>query len=113
MLAATISHDEIVKRASLYNMNLPQNAPFDLVFNVAYGGSTTLNELFYCLRDNLSQYDQEIRNVQPIYRAPRAGDIPHSQASIIKAQRILGYNPKYSAIEGFKNACEWYYQHLK
>ena len=113
MLAATISHDEIAQRASLYNMNLPQNAPFDLVFNVAYGGSTTLSELFYCLRDNLSQYDSDIQNVQPIYRDTRAGDIPHSQASIIKAQRILGYHPKYSAIEGFKNACEWYYQHLR
>jgi dTDP-D-glucose 4,6-dehydratase len=22
-------------------------------------------------------------------------------------------NPKFSAIEGFINACEWYYQHLK
>lgn len=113
MLAATIPHDEIVKRASLYNMNLPQNAPFDLVFNVAYGGNTTLNDLFYCLRDNLAQYDPEIRNVNPIYRDNRPGDIPHSQASIIKAQRILGYNPQFSAVEGFRNACEWYYHNLK
>ena len=113
MLAATISHNEIVKRASLYNMNLPQNAPLDMVFNVAYGGNTTLNDLFYCLRENLAKYDSEIRNVQPIYRENRAGDIPHSQASIIKAQRILGYNPKFNAVEGFANACEWYYQHLK
>ena len=113
MLAATISHDEIVKRASLYNMNLPQSAPFDLVFNVAYGGNTTLNDLFYCLRENLSQYDPEIQIIEPIYRQNREGDIPHSQASIMKAQRILGYNPKFSALEGFKNACEWYYMHLK
>lgn len=113
LLAATISHDEIVKRASLYNMNLPQNAPFDLVFNVAYGGNTTLNDLFRCLQENLAKYDPEIINVQPIYRENRAGDIPHSQASIIKAQRILGYNPKFSALEGFKNACEWYYMNLK
>lgn len=113
MLAATISHDEIVKRASLYNMNLPQSAPLDMVFNVAYGGNTTLNDLFYCLRENLAKYDPEICNVQPIYRENRAGDIPHSQASIIKAQRILGYNPQYSAIDGFKNACEWYYENLR
>lgn len=113
MLAATVSHDEIVKRASLYNMNLPQSAPLDMVFNVAYGGNTTLNELFYCLRENLAKYDPEIHNVQPIYRERRAGDIPHSQASIIKAQRILGYNPEYSALDGFKNACEWYFENLK
>lgn len=112
-LAATVSHDEIVKRASLYNMNLPQNAPVDMVFNVAYGGNTTLNELFRCLRDNLAKYDTAITSIEPTYRENRAGDIPHSQASIIKAQRILGYEPKYSAPQGFEQACEWYYQNLK
>ena len=111
-LAATVSHDEIVKRASLYNMNLPQNAPVDLVFNVAYGGNTTLNELFLCLRDNLAKYDEAIAEIKPTYRDNRAGDIPHSQASIIKAQRILGYAPKFSALQGFEQACEWYYQNL-
>ena len=112
-LAITVSHDEIVKRASLYNMNLPQNAPIDLVFNVAYGGNTTLNELFGCLRSNLAKFDVEIMQVKPTYRENRAGDIPHSQASIIKAQRILGYDPKYSAIQGFEEACEWYWNNLK
>lgn len=112
-LAATVSHDEIVKRAELYNMNLPQNAPVDLVFNVAYGGNTTLNQLFACLRDNLAKFDSEIAKIEPTYRANRAGDIPHSQASIIKAQRILGYEPKFSAVEGFANACAWYYENLK
>ena len=112
-LAATVSHDEIVKRASLYNMNLPQNAPVDLVFNVAYGGNTTLNDLFHCLRDNLAKYDPAIATIEPTYRENRAGDIPHSQASIIKAQRILGYQPRYSATEGFAEACQWYYQNLR
>ena len=112
-LAATVSHEEIVKRAELYNMNLPLNAPVDLVFNVAYGGNTTLNQLFACLRDNLAKFDSEIAKVEPTYRDNRAGDIPHSQASIIKAQRILGYDPKFSAVEGFANACAWYYNNLK
>ena len=112
-LAATVPHDEIVKRASLYNMNLPQNAPFDLVFNVAYGGNTTLNELFNCLKNNLAKYDPVIQDIQPIYRDNRPGDIPHSQASIIKAQRILGYQPRYSATQGFEEACEWYWENLR
>ena len=112
-LAATISHDDIVKKALLYNMNLPNNAPIDLVFNVAYGGNTTLNDLYNCLRDNLAKFDPEILNIVPQYREARAGDVPHSQASIIKAQRILGYNPKYSALEGFELACKWYYNNLR
>ena len=112
-LAATISHDEIVERAKLYNMNLPQNAPIDLVFNVAYGGNTTLNDLYECLRTNLAKFDETIKDINPKYRENRVGDIPHSQASIIKAQRILGYQPKYSALDGFEQACEWYWNNLR
>lgn len=112
-LAATISHEEIVERAKLYNMNLPQNAPIDLVFNVAYGGNTTLNDLYECLRTNLAKFDETINDINPKYRENRAGDIPHSQASIIKAQRILGYQPNYSALDGFEQACEWYWNNLR
>lgn len=113
MLAATTPRADIVQRAALYNMTLPQNAPLDLVFNIAYGGNTTLNDLFACLRDNLAHFDPAIARVEPIYRENRAGDIPHSQASIIKAQRILGYQPRYDARSGFAEACEWYWQNLK
>ena len=112
-LAATLPSEVIMERTSLYNRALPQGAPSDLVFNVAYGGNTTLNDLFACLRSNLAQYDGEIAKVEPTYRANRPGDIPHSQASIIKAQRVLGYCPKYDALRGFEQACEWYYNNLK
>lgn len=112
-LAMTTSSEELVERAKLYNMNLPANAPIDMVFNVAYGGNTTLIQLFNCLRENLSQFDKEILKVEPIFRENRAGDIPHSQASVLKAQKILGYNPKFDALSGFKQACEWYWNNLK
>ena len=112
-LAATVPTEEMLKRASLYNTSLPKNAPIDLVFNVAYGGNTTLNDLFNCLRTNLAKYDVEISRIKPIYRENRAGDIPHSQASIIKAQQVLGYQPQYDALKGFEQACEWYWNNLR
>jgi len=112
-LAATIPTEVIRERSSLYNMTLPKNAPIDMVFNVAYGGNTTLNALFECLRNNLSRFDADIALVKPCYRDNRPGDIPHSQASIIKAQRVLGYQPKYDALAGFEQACEWYWNNLK
>jgi UDP-N-acetylglucosamine 4-epimerase len=112
-LAATVTHEEIVSRATLYNMQLPNNAPIDLVFNVAYGGNITLNKLFECIKNNLSQFDPQIASVEPIYRENRMGDIPHSQASIVKAQRILNYNPQYDALAGISEACEWYWNNLK
>lgn len=112
-LAATVSKDDIVKRSALYNMNLPKNAPLDLVFNVAYGGNTTLLDLFECLRENLSKFDPEIAKINPVFRENRAGDIPHSQASILKAQKVLGYNPRYDAKSGFAEACEWYWRNIR
>ena len=112
-LAATVSKEEIVRRSSLYNMNLPANAPLDLVFNVAYGGNTTLIDLYNCLRENLAKFDPAIAGIEPTFRANRAGDIPHSQASILKAQRVLGYQPKFDARAGFAAACEWYWNNIR
>lgn len=112
-LAATISSETLHERSRLYNSTLPENAPIDMVFNVAYGGNTTLNQLFSCLRSNLARYDSAIGDIEPVYRDNRPGDIPHSQASIIKAQRVLGYQPKYDALSGFEQACEWYWNNLK
>jgi UDP-N-acetylglucosamine 4-epimerase len=112
-LAATVSKEEIVKRSTLYNMDLPANAPLDLVFNVAYGGNTTLIDLYNCLRENLAKFDPEIAGIDPTFRANRAGDIPHSQASILKAQRVLGYQPKFDARAGFAAACEWYWNNIR
>ena len=112
-LAATISHEVLVERAEQYHSRIPLSANKDLVFNVAFGGNTTLEELFCCLRDNLAKFDAKIADIKPIYRTNRVGDIPHSQASIEKAKSILGYSPKYSAIDGFKHACEWYWNNIK
>lgn len=112
-LAATLPKEKIVERSILYNMNLPANAPLDLVFNVAYGGNTSLIDLFKCLRENLAKYDPEIASIEPVFRAKRVGDIPHSQASILKAQKVLGYQPKYDARAGFAAACEWYWNNIR
>lgn len=78
------------------------------VFNIAYGGNTTLNQLFETLRRNLSLFNPEIAKLEPVYGPYRAGDIPHSLASIDKARQLLGYDPHYSAEKGFEIACGWY-----
>jgi len=113
LLAATIAGDEFRRRLEAYNSTLPEGSPRDTVFNVAYGGNTTLNELFACLRDNLAQFDPAIGSIEAIHRENRPGDIPHSQASIDKARQVLGYNPQYNALNGFANACEWYWNNLR
>ena len=88
------------------------NPPIMDVFNVAYGENTTLFKLFEALKTNLSQFDPAIGAIEVIVGPKRAGDIPHSMASVEKIKAVLNYAPKYSAEQGFVDACSWYYEHL-
>ena len=83
------------------------------VYNTAYGDRNTLNNLVNYLKEFLSEYEPKIANINIEYGPNRAGDIPHSLASIDKAKRLLGYNPKFSMQEGLKEAVHWYWENLK
>ena len=79
------------------------------VYNVAFGESSTLNELFNEIKINLSLFDDNISRLNAIHGPNRAGDIPHSLASIDKARELLNYNPRYSLKVGLKKTMEWYW----
>jgi UDP-N-acetylglucosamine 4-epimerase len=82
------------------------------VYNVAFGERTSLNELAEMLKNLLSAQDPAIANL-PLHHGPeRVGDIPHSQASIEKARRLLGYDPQYDVAAGLKEAVKWYRENL-
>jgi UDP-N-acetylglucosamine 4-epimerase len=83
------------------------------VFNTAYGDRNTLNNLVDYLKEYLSEYDPELKNITIEYGPNRAGDIPHSLASIDKAKKLLAYEPQFSLQEGLKEAVSWYWSHLK
>lgn len=65
------------------------------------------------LREYLSEFDAEIGKIEVLYGPKRVGDIPHSLASIDKARKLLGYNPRYSMKEGLREAVKWYWANLK
>ncbi|WP_017733397.1 SDR family oxidoreductase [Nafulsella turpanensis] len=79
-------------------------------FNVAYGQATTLNKLMDHLRELLSPYRPEVRFIPTHYGPERAGDIPHSLASIDKARKLLGYHPEFSIREGLQKTVEWFFE---
>lgn len=83
------------------------------VYNTAVGDRTTLNSLVGYLKENLSAFDAEIQNIEIIHGTERAGDIPHSLASVDKARRLLGYEPTHNIEQGLKEAVSWYWKHLK
>ena len=82
------------------------------VYNTAYGDRNTLNNLVEYLKEFLSKYDSRIADVVIEYGSNRAGDIPHSLASIEKAKKLLGYDPQFSLEEGLKEAVNWYWENL-
>lgn len=88
-------------------------AAVNTVYNTAYGDRTTLKQLVTYLKEYLSELDPEIANVAIVYGPNRAGDIPHSLASIDKAKTLLGYAPEYSIKKGLKKAVSWYWENLK
>lgn len=83
------------------------------VYNTAFGDRTTLTQLVGLLKEYLSAFDAKIGNVEVIHGPNRAGDIPHSLASIEKAKQLLGYEPQFSIQDGLKEAVSWYYNNLK
>lgn len=82
------------------------------VYNTAFGERTTLNQLVAFLKEFLSAFDPAIRDVEVIHGPNRAGDIPHSLASIDKACKLLGYHPKYDFKDGLREAVQWYWNNI-
>jgi UDP-N-acetylglucosamine 4-epimerase len=82
------------------------------VYNVAHGERTTLNQLFQIIREIAGKYDKEILTIEPLYGSARAGDIPHSLASIDKAKKLLGYSPILNVRMGLEEAVKWFWNNL-
>lgn len=82
------------------------------VYNTACGERTTLNDLVAILKRELGKHDPKINTIKTVYGPNRKGDIPHSLASIEKAKKLLGYDPKYFFAEGLQEAVQWYFNNL-
>jgi UDP-N-acetylglucosamine 4-epimerase len=83
------------------------------VYNTAVGDRTNLLELTTLLKEYLAEYDAKISKVAIKHGPNRAGDIPHSLASIEKAKEKLNYDPKFQIETGLKEAVKWYWGNLK
>ncbi|MEN5308860.1 SDR family oxidoreductase [Chryseobacterium cucumeris] len=83
------------------------------VYNTAVGDRTTLNDLVGYLKKYLSEFDEKIAEVDVIHGPNRVGDIPHSLASVEKAEKLLGYKPSHTIEKGLKEAISWYWENLK
>lgn len=72
------------------------------VFNVACGENISVNELWNTLKQAAKS------DVNAIYGPDRQGDVRDSLADISKAERLLGYQPRFTVREGLRITWEWF-----
>lgn len=71
------------------------------VFNVALGKSTTINELLKIINELTG------KNIEPIYKDPRPGDVKHSIADVSKAS-LFNFHPENDFKSEIKDTIEWF-----
>jgi UDP-glucose 4-epimerase len=72
------------------------------VMNIALGERISLNQLDALLNKILGT------RIRPVYEAPRAGDVRHSQAAIEQAQQLIGFRPSIDFRTGLERTIDWY-----
>jgi UDP-N-acetylglucosamine/UDP-N-acetylgalactosamine 4-epimerase len=78
------------------------------IYNVGCGGRTTLLQLHDLLRERVATRRPAAQRAEPEHQAPRPGDVPHSQASIEKAKKLLRYEPTHQIEEGLTETVSWF-----
>jgi UDP-N-acetylglucosamine 4-epimerase len=76
------------------------------VYNIACGEQHTVNQLF----DTLKSFTPN-KNLMPVHRESRLGDVRDSLADISKAKKLLNYQPTITLAQGLKLALDWYKQY--
>jgi nucleoside-diphosphate-sugar epimerase len=76
------------------------------VVNIACGQAVTVNEVINLINELLG------KRINPIYVAPRPGDVKHSLADITLAKKLIGFKPKISFRQGLEKTIEWYRDNL-
>lgn len=78
------------------------------VYNIAYGENIDLNDLVRAIKKGLKALNINHSSSNIIHGPERAGDVKHSLADITKANKLIGYKPKFSFAEGIKMTIDWY-----
>ena len=102
-----------VIQMNLLALTIDKEEALNQIYNTAVGDRTTIKDMAELLKKYLSIYDPEISQIEIQYGPNRQGDVPHSLASIDKAQKNLGYQPSHIFSKGLKEAVDWYWRNLK
>jgi len=75
--------------------------------NIACGNKISLLEMIDLLNRLLDT------QIEPVFVAPRPGDVKHSRAAIDKARKLLGFEPVTSFEDGLAHTLNWYRSQLQ
>ena len=89
-------------QANILALTTTNEECFGQTFNIGAGGRFSIQELFDILKEKL-RFQKD-----PIYGNLRAGDIPHSNASVDKARNSLGYDPKVDFKSGIEMTVDYF-----
>ena len=82
------------------------------VYNVGYGGQTTLIQLFEAMRAEVARHVPSAASARVEHLPFRAGDVRHSRADISKIQRRFGYAATHSLSQGLGETVDWFVERL-
>ncbi len=101
------THVSNVVQANILAATSTNEKAYGDVFNIAFGGSIAINELYELIKTKLNS------NLEIQYKAPRVGEIKNSFAAIDKAKAILGYQPQMNLQDGINDTVNWYQTQFK
>lgn len=93
--------DNVVE-ANMHALFSTNEAALNTVYNIAYGQQTSINQLVSAI------LNQEKKEIKPVYRGSRSGDVRNSLADISKARTLLGYNPQVDFEQGIARTYSWF-----
>lgn len=91
-----------VVHANLLAADAPLDGRGSVTVNVAGGETTTINGLVHQLAGLVGH------GIQVLNHPARAGDVVHSQADLISALTLLGYEPQVGFLDGLGRTVAWY-----
>ncbi|MEK6615426.1 MAG: NAD-dependent epimerase/dehydratase family protein [Bacteroidota bacterium] len=91
-----------VVQANIHAILSDRSASWNTIYNIAFGGCTTLLELFGMIQQVAG------KQIKPSFGPWRHGDMLHSLADITKARNYLSYHPQLSLSEGLKLTYDWF-----
>ena len=103
---------ENVIQMNMLTITTDNKEALNKVYNTAVGDRTTIKDVATQLRVQLSKFDSKIKEIDILNGPIRKGDVPHSLASINKAQKLLDYKPTHEFNEGLEEAVDWYWNNL-